>query len=142
MCDNKLQIIFDELYRKTRPCVRITNESLVKALKLAKEHCFALDGCCSSRVKVSICDFEKILTNPCNEDEKAIQAYFQCPESTRSCCDCLNDNNGDHDDDGEHGKDGHGNDDHEDEDHDHGKDKDKDGKNKEDKNDKDDKGGK
>ena len=93
MCDNssgpKLQLVFDELYRKTVPCVRINNESLVKVLKLAKEHCLALDGCCSSRVKVSVCDFERILTKPCNEGEQAISAYFQCSENTRGCCDCL-----------------------------------------------------
>ena len=93
MCDNnkgpKLQLVFDELYRKTVPCVRINNESLIKVLQLAQEHCLALDGCCSSRVKVSVCDFEKILKNPCNEGEQAISAYFQCPEKTSGCCDCL-----------------------------------------------------
>lgn len=120
MCDNKLQLIFDELYRKTVPCIKINNSSLINALKLAKDHCFSLDGCCSSRVKVSICDFEQILTNPCNEDEKAIQAYFQCPESTCSCCDCLEKNHCDE----ECNDDGKDKDDKEDKD----KDKDKDEK--------------
>ncbi len=116
MCDNnngsKLQLIFDELYRKTVPCVRITNASLIEILKLTKDHCLALDGCCASRIKVSICDFERILSQPCNEDEQAISAYFQCPESTRSSCDCLGDSNGD----------GHDNDDHNNDDHDDDKD--------------------
>lgn len=86
---SKLHLVFDELYRKTVSCVRINNASLVKALKLAQSHCFSLDGCCSSRVKVGLQQFEQILTNPHGVDEAAIQAYFQCPQEAPGCCDLL-----------------------------------------------------
>ena len=66
--DKGLFFIFDELSRKNKPCLDLTNVSdvllFVEAMNFTKKNCIKLDGGCSSRVHTSMAYLSNLLNPP------------------------------------------------------------------------------
>lgn len=89
-CNNpgpSLHVVFEELHRKCKPCVKLNDPKLNKVLDLSIKHCFCLDGCYSSRIFTSIDEFTGAVTTPKQDWEKVVARYFDCP-SEKGCDDC------------------------------------------------------
>lgn len=94
-CDTAgLFFVFDELDRKKKPCLDLSNPSdailFVDAMNFSKKNCVRLDGCCSSRVHTSVAYLSGLL-NPPPSDTQNIDALLKdvlknnCP---KPCCAC------------------------------------------------------
>lgn len=98
-CGNpsRLFFIFDELNRKTKPCLNLNNVSdallFIDAMNFSKKNCINLDGCCSSRVHTSIAYLSNLINPPppvpsdeINIDDLLKDVFSKnCPPSSCTC---------------------------------------------------------
>jgi hypothetical protein len=96
-CNDGLQFVFKEMNRKTKPFLILTSDHcddaklLANALSIVKCACGQINGCCASRIFVSVNDMmlwsSDPSTVPCSDIGRAL-SFLQCPPANFGCAEC------------------------------------------------------